>query len=139
MTKRTEQKTFAELTINKNFCACFEIDRKERNFYLPLSHLNMNVAMNATGLSDSDLLEEDVMLTNDNTTEFELDGFQEFANYFQFIVEGIAILIVGIIGVGINLVALGILFRKRVSSIKLLFYAPIRYKTYMKRVERYFE
>ena len=99
----------------------------------------MNVAMNATGLSDSDLLEEDVMLMNDNTTEFELDGFQEFANYFQFIVEGIAILIVGIIGVGINLVALGILFRKRVSSIKLLFYAPIRYKTYMKRVERYFE
>jgi hypothetical protein len=58
-----------------------------------------------------DLLEEDL---NANSSETTRDGFQEFAEYFQFIVEGIAILIVGVIGVGINLVALGILFRKRV-------------------------
>jgi hypothetical protein len=64
-----------------------------------------------------DLLEEDL---NVNSSETTRDGFQEFAEYFQFIVEGIAILIVGVIGVGINLVALGILFRKRVRCFFVL-------------------
>ncbi len=36
--------------------------------------------------------------------------------HFPFVVEGVAILIVGIIGVVINTVALGILFRKRVNN-----------------------
>ena len=67
------------------------------------------------GLADAGLIEEDLLLSSNGSAQPELDGFQEFANYFQFIVEGIAILIVGVIGVGINLVALGILFRKRVS------------------------
>ena len=71
----------------------------------------MDLISNQTS-PDSDLLEEDLYRTN--VTEGERDGFQEFAGYFQFIVEGIAILIVGVVGVGINLVALGILFRKRV-------------------------
>ena len=73
----------------------------------------MDLTSNQTS-PDSDLLEEDLYRTN--LTEGERDGFQEFAGYFQFIVEGIAILIVGVVGVGINLVALGILFRKRVRQ-----------------------
>jgi hypothetical protein len=68
-------------------------------------------------LHAGDLLEEDL---NANSSEMTRDGFQEFAEYFQFIVEGIAILIVGVIGVGINLVALGILFRKRVRCFFVL-------------------
>jgi len=40
--------------------------------------------------------------------------------HFPFVVEGIAILIVGIVGVAINTVALGILFRKRVIKSLIL-------------------
>lgn len=74
----------------------------------------MNILTNKT-FPEGSLLEEDLFLTNLTSGDVEGDGFQEFSEYFQFIVEGIAILIVGVVGVGINLVALGILFRKRVS------------------------
>ena len=74
----------------------------------------MDILTNET-IPEGDFLDEDLLMTNSSSGEVEHDGFQEFAEYFQFIVEGIAILIVGVVGVGINLVALGILFRKRVS------------------------
>lgn len=76
------------------------------------------------GLAEAGLIQEDLLSSSNGSTEPDLDGFQEFANYFQFIVEGIAILIVGIIGVGINVIALGILFRKRVSLEPILSTKP---------------
>ena len=92
----------------------------------------MDTLMNET-FPEGDLLDEDLLMTNSSSGEVERDGFQEFAEYFQFIVEGIAILIVGVVGVGINLVALGILFRKRVSifekylcsGFRFIWYTPI--------------
>ena len=61
----------------------------------------------------------DSISINQNATLQENLEFEEMLTTFQYYVEGVGIIVIGSIGLIINLFALYILFRKHVSSISI--------------------